>query len=171
MADSGNTGGNTSGSNGEFPTVIGPDASFKGEMSFDKGLRLMGKFEGKINSPGRLHVAKEAKLSADVEAGGIVIEGDVKGNLTAGDRIELKNTARYEGDLTAGKLVVDEGATFNGHVSVGPDAVKNGPGGKPGSASTTPGGAAANRIGPDAPGPNRPTPPNAPANQPQGANK
>ena len=163
MADSGPSGG---GSNGEFPTVIGPDASFKGEMSFDKGLRLMGKFEGKINSPGRLHVAKEAKLAADVEAGGIVIEGEVKGNLSAGDRIELKNTARYEGDLTAGKLVVDEGATFNGHVSVGPDAVKNGPA-KP----ATPGAAAANRIGPDAPGANRPTPPNAPANQPQGANK
>ena len=110
--------------NAEFPTIIGPDATFKGELSFDKGLRLQGKFEGKINTPGRLHVAKEAKMSADVEAGSIIVEGEVKGNLQAGDRVELKNTARYEGDLTASKLVVDEGASLTGHVSIGPESAK-----------------------------------------------
>ena len=59
---------------GDFPTVIGPDASFKGELSFEKGLRLQGRFEGKINSPGRLHVACEAKLQADVEGGAIILD-------------------------------------------------------------------------------------------------
>jgi cytoskeletal protein CcmA (bactofilin family) len=121
------------GGNQEFPTVIGPDASFKGELSFEKGLRLMGKFEGKINSGGRLHIAREARMSADAESGAIIVEGEVKGNLTANDRIELKQTARLEGDLRATKLTVDEGAVFSGHVTVGPDAVKGGrpPGIKP----------------------------------------
>src|SRR3954468_4309985 len=120
----------------EFSTIIGPDANFKGELSFEKGMRLMGRFEGKINTSGRLHVAKEAKMQADVEATAIIIEGDVRGNLTAGDRIELKQSARYEGDLSAAKLVVDEGAVFSGHVTVGPDAVKGGGGGtRPGGAS------------------------------------
>jgi cytoskeletal protein CcmA (bactofilin family) len=114
--------------NQEFPTILGPDASFKGELSFEKGMRLMGRFEGKVNTPGRLHITREAKMAADVEAGGIVVEGEVQGNLSANDRIELKNSARYEGDLRASKLIVEEGAAFNGHVSVGPDSVK-GPGG------------------------------------------
>src|SRR5213083_2139190 len=99
MAESGNQ---------EFPTILGPDASFKGAMSFEKGLRLQGRFEGKINTAGRLHVAKEAKMQADVEAGAIMVEGDVRGNLTANDRIELKQSARYEGDLLTTKLIVDE---------------------------------------------------------------
>src|SRR4249920_1087614 len=99
----------------DFPTVLGPDASFKGELSFEKGLRLMGKFEGRITSGGRLHIAKEARMQADVESGAIIVEGEVKGNLTASDRIELKQTARLEGDLRATKLTVDEGAVFNGH--------------------------------------------------------
>lgn len=126
----------------DFPTVLGPDASFKGELSFEKGMRLMGKFEGKITTPGRLQVAREARMQADVEAGAITVEGDVKGNLTASDRIELKQSAHYEGDLRASKLVVDEGAVFSGHVSVGPEAVKGGrppvgPGGVAGAPRAT----------------------------------
>lgn len=108
----------------EYPTILGPDANFKGELSFDKGMRIHGRVEGKINSAGRLHVAKEAKLMADVEAGSILVEGEVRGGLHATDRIEMKNSARYEGDLRASKLVVEEGAVFSGHVSVGPEAAK-----------------------------------------------
>ena len=119
----------------DFPTILGPDAAFKGDLTFEKGMRLHGKFEGSILTGGKLHVTKEAKMQADVDAGSITIEGDVKGKLSASDRVELKNTARYEGDLTASKLVVDEGAVFSGHVTVGPDAVKGKPaqhqGGRP----------------------------------------
>jgi cytoskeletal protein CcmA (bactofilin family) len=110
----------------DFPTTLGPDANFKGELNYEKGMRLQGKFEGSINTAGRLHVTKEAKMQADVDAGWISVEGDVRGKLTASDRVELKQSARYEGDLTASKLVVDEGAILNGHVTVGPDAVKGG---------------------------------------------
>jgi len=116
----------------QFPTVLGPDAKFKGELTFEKGLRLQGQLEGKINTPGRLHVAREAKLYADVDAGAIVIEGEVKGALNASDRIELKSTSVYEGNLTAAKLVVDEGARFVGQVSVGPDVPKGKPAVGPG---------------------------------------
>jgi cytoskeletal protein CcmA (bactofilin family) len=121
------------GGNDEFPTVIGSDASFKGEMSFEKGLRVQGKFEGKLQSPGRLHVAREAKVAADVDAGAIIVEGEVRGNLNANDRVELKGTARYEGDLTASKLIVEEGAVFVGQVAVGVDGKQRQPqqGGQP----------------------------------------
>lgn len=144
---------------GEFPTIIGPDAEFDGTLKFAKGLRLMGKLKGKVNTDGRLHVAREARMDADVEAGSIVIEGEVKGNLTCNDRIELKESARYEGDLTASKLVVDAGAVFSGHVSVGPDVSKPRPGGPNNPAINRPVG------GPG--GPNQPGgPQNQPANKP-----
>lgn len=112
----------------DFPTILGPDATFKGELSYEKGMRLHGKLEGKITTPGRLHVSKEAKMQADVDAGAITVEGDVHGNLSANDRVELKQSARYEGDLRSSRLVVDEGAILVGHVTVGPDAVKKGGG-------------------------------------------
>lgn len=114
--------------NQDYSTILGPDATIKGEVSFEKGLRLHGRLEGKVNTQGRLHVAKEAHLMADVNAGSIIVEGEVKGNLSASDRIDLKQSARYEGDLVASKLTVEEGAAFSGHVTVGPDAVKGGHG-------------------------------------------
>ena len=118
MADTGNQ---------EYTTILGPDATFKGELTFEKSMRLHGKLNGSISTPGRLHVAKEAQMEANVDAGAIILEGEVNGNLTATDRIEMKPTTRYEGDLTTSKLVVEEGAQFRGHVSVGPDAVKGKP--------------------------------------------
>lgn len=145
------------GTNPEYTTVLGPDAVFKGELTFEKGMRLHGKLNGTINSPGRLHVAREAKMEANVEAGAIIIEGEVQGNLVAQDRIEMKPTTRYEGDLTTSKLVVEEGAQFNGHVSVGPDAVK----GRPPQSVARPAGAGGVNLGGG-------MPPVLPPAQPQG---
>jgi cytoskeletal protein CcmA (bactofilin family) len=61
--------------NQEFTTVLGPDASFKGDLTFEKGMRLHGKLSGTVTTAGRLHVAREAKMDAEVEAGSIILEG------------------------------------------------------------------------------------------------
>lgn len=119
----------------DVPTVLGPDSNFKGELTFDKGVRIHGRFEGKICSTGRLHVAKEAKMQAEVDAGSIIVEGELHGRLSASEKLELKQSARYEGDLKANRMVVEEGAVFSGHVTVGPDVVKGAP---PGNGAARP---------------------------------
>jgi cytoskeletal protein CcmA (bactofilin family) len=106
--------------NGEFPTIIGPDAKFKGDLDFEKGVRVFGHFEGTIKSKGQLHIAKGAQVKADVTAGNIDVDGDVKGNLTANGKVQLKATAKLEGDLRTARLEVADGATFIGNCIVGP---------------------------------------------------
>lgn len=106
--------------NGEYPTVIGPDAKFKGDLSFEKGVRVIGQFEGTIKSKGHLHVAEGAKVKADVDAGDIDVDGEVKGNVTANGKVKLKASARLEGDLHTARLEVADGATFIGNCVVGP---------------------------------------------------
>ena len=117
----------SSGVPGDYPTVIGSDAVFKGELSFDKGVRVDGRVEGKITTKGHLAVAQGGKLQADVTASSIVVEGEVKGNLSSSDRVELRKTARLKGDISASKLLVAEGASFVGHCSVGPNVGQAGP--------------------------------------------
>lgn len=108
-------------SEGEFPTVIGADAVFKGELSFEKGVKHLGRFEGTIETKGHLLVAKGAKLAGDVKAGSIDVQGEVKGNLNATGKVCLAETARLEGDLRTAKLEVIEGAVFVGRCVVGPN--------------------------------------------------
>lgn len=104
---------------GDFPTIIGADAVFKGQLQFEKGVRLLGKFEGEIESSGDLVVAQGANLVGEVKAGSIRIDGTVKGNLHAETKLQISGTARLEGDIQTAKLEVAEGAVLVGRVSVG----------------------------------------------------
>jgi cytoskeletal protein CcmA (bactofilin family) len=112
------SGGKTMAEN-DFPTIIGSDAKFKGDLSFDKSVKVLGSFEGRIDTKGDLFVASGGTLQADVEAGNIIVEGELNGNIAAKDMVELKESARLQGDLRCERLIVTEGARFVGHCSVG----------------------------------------------------
>ena len=43
-------------------TVLSNDAEFKGSLTFKSSLRIDGKFEGEINSPGTVHIGEEGEL-------------------------------------------------------------------------------------------------------------
>ncbi|MFQ5414406.1 MAG: polymer-forming cytoskeletal protein [Phycisphaerae bacterium] len=105
--------------NAEFPTTIGADAVFKGELTFEKGVRLLGTFEGEIESKGQLVIAEGAKLNGNVKASNVQIEGHVKGNLTTNGKVQLASSARLEGDLQTARLEVAEGAVLIGRCMVG----------------------------------------------------
>ena len=106
-------------------TIIGSDTVIKGEMSVENKARILGRFEGTIKSKGQVEVADKATCKAIVEASIVQIDGAVEGNITATDKVQLNATARMTGDLVAAKLVVTEGAAFTGHITVGPNALKN----------------------------------------------
>ncbi len=109
-------------SNGDYTTVIGPDARFKGELEFEKGVRLLGRLEGQVVAKGDLLIAEGATLQGEVKANNIRVEGRVAGNLTASGKIHLSDSANLEGDLHTARLEVADGATFVGHCVVGPNS-------------------------------------------------
>lgn len=119
--------------NQEYPTTLGPDTVFKGQLQFEKGVRLLGKFDGEITSEGQLLIADGASLNGDVKAGAIRIEGQVKGNLNAATKVQLSASARLEGDLQTARLEVAEGAVLIGRCVVG----TNGQAAKPGETRPT----------------------------------
>lgn len=104
---------------GEYPTVIGADAKFKGEMTFDKSVRIDGSFDGQIKSKGSLHIAEGAMVTANIEAANLTIEGECKGNLNISEKLHLMSTARMEGDMKTNRLEIADGAIFAGNVIVG----------------------------------------------------
>ncbi len=108
-------------SQNDFSTVIGPDAFFKGELKFEKGVRLLGKFEGQVSTKGEFLVAEGANLQGEISAGNIRLDGEVKGNLRATGKVHLSASAKLEGDLHTNRLEVCDGAVFIGHCVVGPN--------------------------------------------------
>ena len=107
---------------GDSATVLGADAVFKGDLTFEKAVRIEGQFEGNIRSKGSLTIAEGAKVTAGVEAGSVRLEGECKGNLCATEKLQLMSTAKMEGDIRATRLEIADGAIFIGNVSVGSNA-------------------------------------------------
>lgn len=105
--------------NEDYTTTIGPDAVFKGELQFEKGVKLLGRMEGAIVSNGTLAIGEGAKLLGDAKAGTIRLEGEVKGNLTASNKVHLSASAKLEGDLQTARLEVAEGAVLVGRCTIG----------------------------------------------------
>jgi len=109
---------------GSETTVVGADSHFKGELSFEKTAKIIGKFDGTITGNGELKVAPNALCKADVKAGAVAVDGKIEGNVKAGDTVRLNGSGTVKGDITAAKMVMAEGASFYGMCAVGPDAQK-----------------------------------------------
>jgi len=111
----------------EYPTVIGADAVFKGELSFQGSVRIDGTFEGGIKTPGTVFVSQKGKVKAEISAGSVTIDGSIEGNVISEGRVQLNASSKLKGDVMAGKLQVAEGATWSGRCEVGTGASKHAP--------------------------------------------
>lgn len=105
-------------------TVVGADSHFKGELSFERTAKINGKFDGTVTGKGELLISENALCKADVQAGGVQVDGTVEGNLRASNTVRLNSKGVVRGDVTAAKMVMAEGASFYGVCAVGPDAEK-----------------------------------------------
>jgi cytoskeletal protein CcmA (bactofilin family) len=103
----------------EFGTIIGADAKFKGDLSFDSAAKVMGHFEGSIKAKGLVHIAGGSKCKASVNAKEVAVEGHIEGNVQATDRVELKPKGQITGDIVATRMTMADGASIVGHCQIG----------------------------------------------------
>ncbi|MCC6682288.1 MAG: polymer-forming cytoskeletal protein [Phycisphaeraceae bacterium] len=113
-------------------TVVGADSHFKGELTFERTAKIIGRFDGKISGNGILNVAPNAQCKADVTASGVQVDGNIEGNVACKDTVKLNGSGVVRGDITAAKMVMAEGAAFYGMCNVGPESSKQ-PAGRGGS--------------------------------------
>ena len=98
----------------ESKTVLGSNAVFKGELNFKNTLCIDGEFEGKLTTSGKLIVAEEGAVLADIEAGIVICKGKIRGNIIASQKVELHSTGKILGDVLSPALMIELGAVFNG---------------------------------------------------------
>ncbi|EPP35994.1 bactofilin family protein [Chlamydia avium] len=102
----------------EPETTLGEGVTFKGELAFERLLRIDGTFEGILVSQGKIIIGPKGYVKADIQLQDAIIEGIVEGNISVTGKIELRGEAIVKGDIQATTLCVDEGVRLLGHVSI-----------------------------------------------------
>lgn len=101
-------------SNYKSRTVLGGETKFNGILKFDDSLKIDGRFEGAIESPGFLMVETGAEVIANINVGNLVVGGIIRGDVTVSERIELLPGGQIIGDIRCPSLIMAEGTGFRG---------------------------------------------------------
>jgi cytoskeletal protein CcmA (bactofilin family) len=80
-------------------------------------VRIYGEVEGEVTAADAVIVRRGGRVTGDVRASRVVIEGDVAADVRA-DRVEVGATGRLLGNVVAPRLVIHEGAIFDGSCAV-----------------------------------------------------
>lgn len=99
-------------------TTLGEGVFFKGELTFERLLRIDGIFEGVLVSSGKIIIGPRGQVRADIKLQEAIIEGFVEGNICVTGKVELRGGAVVKGNITAKTLCIDEGVKLCGFVSV-----------------------------------------------------
>ena len=100
--------------------TLGPRDRLIGELHIDGDVRLGGTVQGEIHATGDVEVDDEAKVNASLAGGDVNIRGSVSGPVTARKRLVVARSGSLTGDVRVARLVIQDGATFSGNVSMGP---------------------------------------------------
>lgn len=97
-------------------TTVAPDATWQGTLRSSADIRVEGTLTGEIVAEKTLHVAREAKVDANVQAGAVIVAGHLTGQIDCRERLEVLPTGHVSGQITAGAIVVREGAFLGGQL-------------------------------------------------------
>jgi cytoskeletal protein CcmA (bactofilin family) len=102
--------------------TLGPRDRLIGQLHIDGDVRLGGTVEGEIHATGDVEVDDEAKVNASLAGRDVSIRGHVSGPVTARKRLVVARSGSLMGDVRVARLVIQDGATFSGNVSMGPQS-------------------------------------------------
>ena len=94
---------------------ISAGTAFKGEITTSGDIRIDGKFEGRLNSKGRLVAGEGAQVNGDVICQNVDFSGKMgKGTVYVADTLALKSGCFVNGDVHYKRLQVELDAKING---------------------------------------------------------
>ena len=102
----------------ERMSVFGPTLRFKGELKAQEDIKIEGRIEGSIHHQQKVVVGNKGEVVATVHAQSIDVDGKVQGDMVAKKSIKVSQSAVVRGNLRAPSVSINEGANFNGGVTM-----------------------------------------------------
>ena len=103
---------------GASSVTLGPRDRLVGQLYIEGDLHVGGTVEGEVEATGNVDVAEGATVKASLAGRDVVISGDVSGAVTASKKLVVSRSGSLTGDVRVSSLAIQDGATFNGNVSM-----------------------------------------------------
>lgn len=101
--------------------MIGPSIHIKGTVTGDEDLLVQGRVEGSIQlGQHTVSVGESGKVTADIHAKTVKIEGEVAGDVTGSEKVIIAKSGRVRGNIVAPRVTLEDGAHFKGSIDMDP---------------------------------------------------
>ncbi len=102
--------------------VIGQTIKIKGTVSGDENLIIEGTVDGSVDLPKHdLTVGATGKLTADLAAKNVKIDGQVTGDIAGTEKVIVSKTGHVRGNIVAPRVTLEDGAKFKGSIDMDPN--------------------------------------------------
>jgi cytoskeletal protein CcmA (bactofilin family) len=98
--------------------LIGAGTTLEGKIRTQGSIRIDGKMGGEVSAAENIAIGITGDFEGTINGRNVTVGGKIKGNVTAVEKLVLEGKAVVRGDIKAARLVVDEGAMFDGKVTM-----------------------------------------------------
>jgi len=98
--------------------------TIRGELEFATSFRIDGRIEGTIRSKAELVVGEGGVVEGEIDVARCLVGGEVRGTIRATEQVLVHTSAKVWADVHTPALVMEDGAFFEGSVSMEPKEVK-----------------------------------------------
>ncbi len=85
-----------------------------GTLKFKRAVQIDGRFEGNVESAGKLILGPTAQVDAEIVVGELEVQGKLRGKVQAKNRLLIRDGGVVEANIVTGKLAIESGAVFRG---------------------------------------------------------
>ena len=94
--------------------IIAPETYIKGIIEAAYMIQIEGVLEGDIKEQDLVHITETGKISGNIDAKTVFIDGEVSGEIVA-DKVEIGEKGRVTANITSTIFVIQEGGLFEGN--------------------------------------------------------
>lgn len=98
-------------------TILAEGVMVKGELRFDKQLRINGSFEGSLQTKGKLIIGSTGTIKGDIQLDEAEIHGKVLGNIHV-QKLIVGASAQIHGNIYAQSVDFQKGAKLTGQIYI-----------------------------------------------------
>lgn len=102
-----------------FAALLGRDARYSGDLTFDGRVRVDGSFQGRIYSDDELEIGPQGKVDGNVDVLDLVVFGTVDGEIRVRGTLTLEAGGLLLGKVDAAKLDARPGCRVEASLRVG----------------------------------------------------